>query len=627
MYRIISIVMFFFASVMAEVPLIPRTVLFDNPQRAQVSLSPQGTYIAYCAPYNGVMNIYIQRRDSYKGFQEARVLTHEKEAVRSYFWSFDETTVFFARDNNGDENTRLFAIDLKTNQVSALTPQGVKARLTSYNEKHPDVMLIAMNKNNPAVFDLYELHLKTQACKLLEECPDYGLGWVIDNDLNLRFLFGVTPTGGKQLLVKKEGAWVPWIVWDTDDALSAGPWFFSEDNQYLYCEDSRGCDVAQLVKIHATTGEKTVVAYDPAVDISSCVLQPHTHKLQAVSWVKDREVLQFFDEEYKKLYHFLCTIDSGECTIISRTLDDNHWIVAFEKDNGPVTYYYYNKQAKTTHLLGDNKPALREYTLSNVEPMSYTTRDGLTVHGYITYPHGVARERLPLVLYVHGGPWLRDTWGYDPTIQWFANRGYICLQVNYRGSLGYGKKFLDAGNKQWSRGMHNDLVDAVDWAVKKGIADPAKIAIYGGSYGGYAALVGATHTPDLFCCAVDIVGPSNLLTFINSIPPYWQVFLQDMYKRVGHPVSDAEFLKACSPLFHVDKIKIPLFIAQGANDPRVKQAESEQIVAALKEKNIPHTYMLFHDEGHGFAKPQNRLKFMAAAEKFLAENLGGRCEQ
>lgn len=606
--------------------MIPREVLFGNPLKSQVSLSPQGTYVSYCAPYNGVMNIYIQRREGFKGFGAAQVVTKESIAIQGYFWSFDETKLFFMRDNDGDENNRLFSIDLKTNTVTPLTPKGVKARVSFYDEKTPNTMLISMNQNNPAVFDLYELNLITKKLTLREQCPHNGIAWVIDHAGQVRFLFAVTGDGGKQLMKRMGNSWEPWLVWDNDDAWSAGPWFFSEDNNYLYCADPRDCDVAKLVKIDCVTGEKIIIAYDPATDVNGCVMQPRTHALQAVYWTKERDEVQFFDSEYESRYAYARSLDTGECVVTSRTLDDMHWIVAFEKDNGPVSYYYLNTHNTSVYSLGDHRPQLRNYDLSPMEPITYQARDGLTIHGYISYPIDTPRAQLPLIVYVHGGPWVRDSWGFNPTVQWFTNRGYACLQVNYRGSVGYGKKFLNAGNKQWSRAMHTDLIDGVQHLIEQGIVNPQKVAIYGGSYGGYAALVGATHTPDIFCCAVDIVGVSNLLTFIRSIPPYWKVFLEDMYRRVGNPDTEEEFLKACSPLFAIDAIKIPLFIAQGANDPRVKQVESEQIVAALKAKNIPHTYMLFHDEGHGFAKPENRLKFMAAAERFLAEHVGGRCE-
>ena len=319
-------------------------------------------------------------------------------------------------------------------------------------------------------------------------------------------------------------------------------------------------------------------------------------------------------------------IHQGDFFIISRDNADTTWVVAFTVDNGPVPFYAYDRKSQKATFLFDNQPELNKYTLATIEPISFTSRDGLTIHGYLTLPQGEQKTDLPMVLNVHGGPWGRDAWGYRPDAQWFANRGYACLQVNFRGSTGYGKNFLNAGDREWGRNMHNDLVDAVQWAIDKGITDPKKVAIFGGSYGGYAALVGATFTPDLFCCAVDIVGPSNLNTLIRTIPPYWSTFRATFHKRVGNPDTEEEFLNSRSPLFRVDQIKIPILIGQGANDPRVKQAESEQIVEAMKSKGIDYEYMLFPDEGHGFAKPENRLKFYAAAEKFLAKYLGGRYE-
>jgi dipeptidyl aminopeptidase/acylaminoacyl peptidase len=319
-------------------------------------------------------------------------------------------------------------------------------------------------------------------------------------------------------------------------------------------------------------------------------------------------------------------LDSGDFDLHSRSHDDGTWIIEFIDDNAPVSYWAYDRNTRTGRLLFHTRPALTRYTLAEMRPIQFAARDGLTVHGYLTAPVHVDGQTLPLVLNVHGGPWHRDVWGYDPESQWFANRGYACLQVNFRGSTGYGKRFLNAGNREWGGAMHDDLIDAVEWVVDQGVADPKRIAIYGGSYGGYAALAGATFTPDVFCCAVDIVGPSNLITFIETIPPYWSSYLAMLHDRVGNPETEADALIARSPLTHVDRIKIPMLIAQGANDPRVKQSESEQIVAIMEEKGIDHEYMLFPDEGHGFAKPENRLRFYAAAEKFLAKHLGGRFE-
>jgi dipeptidyl aminopeptidase/acylaminoacyl peptidase len=332
------------------------------------------------------------------------------------------------------------------------------------------------------------------------------------------------------------------------------------------------------------------------------------------------------DETIRDDFNTIRALDDGDVFATSRDNADRNWIIGFTKDDGPIPYYAYNRDTKKATFLFFHRPEMKNYTLADMEPISFTARDGLTVHGYITYPPGVPREDLPVVLNVHGGPYYRDQWGYNPEAQWLANRGYACLQINFRGSTGYGKKHLNAGDKEWGGKMHNDLIDAVEWAVDQGIADPENVAIYGGSYGGYAALVGATFTPDVFCCAVDAMGPSNLITFLTTIPPYWKPLIDLMYTRVGNPETEEEFLKSRSPLFKVDRIQIPMLIAQGANDVRVKQAESEQVVEAMKEKGIDYEYMLFEDEGHGFVKSENRLKFYAAVEKFLAKHMGGRYE-
>ena len=386
-------------------------------------------------------------------------------------------------------------------------------------------------------------------------------------------------------------------------------------------------NAGRLLKLDLASSDITVIAEDPQYDVGSIMIHPDTYEIQAVAFNKDRVEWTVLDESIKPDFDRIRDIHPGDFSITSRDENDNTWIITFTTDNGPIPFYVYNRKGQTTRFLFDNKPELNKYTLANMKPFDFTARDGLTIHGYLTLPVSEQQTNLPMVLNVHGGPWVRDTWGYDPEAQWFTSRGYACLQVNFRGSTGYGKEFLNAGDSEWGRNMHNDLIDAVDWAVQQGIADPKRIAVYGGSYGGYAALVGATFTPDLFCCAVDIVGPSNLITLIKTIPPYWSTFLATFHRRVGNPDTQEEFLKSRSPLFKVDQIKIPMLIAQGANDPRVKQSEAEQIVEAMKSKGIAYEYMLFPDEGHGFAKPENRLKFYAAAEKFLATHLGGRYEE
>jgi len=391
--------------------------------------------------------------------------------------------------------------------------------------------------------------------------------------------------------------------------------------------DSRNANTGRLVRLNLATNDLRVMAEDPHYDISNALIHPDTHEVQAIAFNKDRVEWVVLDQSIEQDFQRIRSIHRGDFSIVSRDDADTTWILAFTIDNGPILFYSYDRKTQVATFLFENQPELSKHTLAETKPISFTSRDGLTIHGYLTLP--TSEEpigRVPLVLNVHGGPWSRNTWGYNPLAQWFANRDYACLQINFRGSTGYGKDFLNAGNHEWGRNMHNDLVDGVNWAIQAGIADQQKIAIFGGSYGGYAALVGATFTPDLFRCAVDIVGPSNLLTLVRSFPPYWAAFMGVWHKRVGNPDTEEEFLKSRSPLFKVDQIKIPLLIGQGANDPRVKQAESEQIVEAMKSKGIDYEYMLFPDEGHGFAKPENRLKFYAAAEKFLAQYLGGRYE-
>jgi dipeptidyl aminopeptidase/acylaminoacyl peptidase len=365
---------------------------------------------------------------------------------------------------------------------------------------------------------------------------------------------------------------------------------------------------------------------DPRYDVTEVRLHPDTNEPQVALVLRERMAYAVLDDALDDDVERLRSLERGDLVFADHDDLDRTWLVGFTADDGPVRYYAYDRGTTEAEFLFEHQPALSRYELARMEPFSFHARDGLEVHGYLTFPPGGERDGLPTVLNVHGGPWTRDTWGYNPEAQWLANRGYLCVQVNYRGSTGYGKAFVNAGDREWGRQMHHDLIDAVDWIVGRGFADPGRIAIYGGSYGGYAALVGAAFTPDVFRCAVDIVGPSNLKTLIESIPPYWAPLVAQFHTRIGDPATEEELLWERSPLSRAGDIRIPLLIAQGANDPRVKQAESEQIVAALRDKGIPHEYLVFEDEGHGFAKPENRLRFYAAAERFLARHVGGRYE-
>lgn len=609
-----------------QVPLIPRNVLFGNPDKANPQISPDGSRLAFLAPTDGVLNVWVGRidRDDYKP------ITHDTDrGVRVYFWAHDGRHILFLQDVGGDENWRLFSVDLETGSESDLTPhEGIQVQVIKHDKHHPHELLIAMNKEDESLHDVYHLDLTSGDTKLVAKNPGNIAGWIVDSDLNVRGATASTDDGGFDLLIREHAGaeWRTLVSWDAEDSLTSGPVGFTGDGKSLYLLDSRDVNAAPLVRMDIATGNTEVLAGDPQYDVSDIMVHPDTKEVQMVSFVKAREEHTVLDQSIQQDIDAIGKVGSGDFGIYNRTHDDNVWLVGFDQDSRPSAYHRYDRTTRRAEFLFHNRPALAEYTLTSMEAISFEARDGFTIHGYLHIPPGAEREMLPTVLNVHGGPWHRDTWGFDPETQWLANRGYAVLQVNFRGSTGYGKKFLNAGDREWGGKMHDDLVDAVRWVTDSGIADPDRIAIYGGSYGGYAALVGATFTPDLFKCAVDIVGPSNLITFINTIPAYWSTYLAMLHKRVGNPETEADFLMSRSPISKVDRIKIPMLIAQGANDPRVKQAESEQIVAAMKEKGIDHEYMLFEDEGHGFAKPENRLKFYAVAERFLAKHLGGRVE-
>ncbi len=607
--------------------LIPRKVLFGNPVKTGPKISPDGKRIAYLAPVDDVLNVWVGNI----GSDDFKAVTKDRDrGVQVFFWADDNKHIMYLQDLAGNEDWRLFALNLEKEEIRELTPYAkVQVRIIDRDKHFPNELLISMNKEDAQVHDVYNLNLETGELKMIAKNPGNVAGWVTDSNFKVRGALAATPDGGFDLLIRdtEEADWQKLISWDSDDSLSSGPVGFSKDGRFLFLEDSREVNASRLIKLEIETGKQSVIAEDAYFDVGGVMVHPDTYEIQAVSFTKERNEWVVLDESIKEDFEKIKAVDQGDFFIISRDNDNKKWLIGFTRDNGAVPYYAYDRETRSATFLFDNKPELNKYKLASMEPVSFQSRDGLKVHGYITFPSGAERKNLPMVLNVHGGPWSRDTWGYDSEAQWFANRGYICFQVNFRGSTGYGKEFLNASIKEWGGKMHDDLVDAVHWAVEKGFVDPERVAIYGGSYGGYAALVGATFTPDLFCCAVDIVGPSNLITMIRSIPPYWSTLLAIEHKRVGNPDTEEEFLKSRSPLFKVDQIKIPILIAQGANDPRVKQAESEQIVEAMKQKGIAYEYMLFPDEGHGFVKPENRIKFYAAAEKFLAKHLGGRYEE
>jgi dipeptidyl aminopeptidase/acylaminoacyl peptidase len=608
-------------------PLIPRKVIFGNPVKTSPQISPDGKRLAFLAPDDkNVLQVWVQTL----GQDDARKVTADKKrGIRVFGWTYAPDTLVYSQDNDGDENFHVHAVNLKNNEVRDLTPYpGVRARPLETDRHFPNEMLIEMNKDNPRLMDIYRLNLSTGKMDLDTKNPGDVVGWDVDANFRVRAAQAFTRDGGAEIRVRKDdkSPWKTILTWGPEniDGHVVG---FTKDGKSLWLQSTAGRDTLSLVKYNLETGKEELIASDPKADATNVIINPLTHEVEAVAFKWERIKWKALNPTIAEDLETLEKAGHGQPTVIGADQDWKTWVVAYSADVQPADFYLYDRETRKLKHLFAARPELSKYTLAPMKPVVIKSRDGLDLVCYLTLPVGVEPKNLPMVLQVHGGPWARDDWGYQPYSQWLANRGYAVLSVNYRGSSGFGKKFLHAGDREWAGKMHDDLIDAVNWAVNEGVADPKRVAIFGGSYGGYAALVGATFTPDVFACAVDIVGPSNLITLIKSIPPYWAPALKMFTMRLGDPVKDEDFLKSRSPLFKADRIKIPMLIAQGANDPRVKQAESEQIVAAIRKAGKPVEYMVFKDEGHGFARPENQLKFIAAAEAFLAKHLpGGRFE-
>ncbi|MBN3946145.1 MAG: S9 family peptidase [Nostoc sp. NMS7] len=606
-------------------PLIPREILFGNPEKTSPQLSPDGKYLAYIAPdEKNVLQVWLRT----VGQEDDQILTADKKrGIRIFFWTYNADQLIYMQDSDGDENFHLHLVNIHSKIVRDLTPfQGVKAELVELEPKFPDQVLVALNLNNPQKFDVYRINLKNGAVEFDTDNPGNIISWTSDAQFQIRAATASTPDGGYDLLLQKtaDKQWEILRHWGLEE--EGGSVSFSTDGKTLYIQGNHDANAKRLLAVDLDTRKETVIAEDEQYDVVGIIIQPLTRVIQAVSFYKDKQEWQIIDRTIAADFEEIAKVSPGEFSLISRDLEDKTWLVAYRTDDGPVYYYAYNRESKTSTFLFSNQPKLEALQLASMQPISYEARDGLTIHSYLTTPVGIPTQNLPTVLLVHGGPWARDVWGFSPTTQWLANRGYAVLQVNFRGSTGYGKAFLNAGNREWAGTMHDDLIDSVNWLVEQGISDPQKIAIMGGSYGGYATLVGLTFTPEIFAAGVDIVGPSNLITLIETIPPYWEPLKAMLYHRVGNLETESEFLKSRSPLFFADQIQKPLLIGQGANDPRVKQSESDQIVNAMQQAGLPVQYALYTDEGHGFARPENRLHFFAIAEEFLAKYLGGRFE-
>jgi dipeptidyl aminopeptidase/acylaminoacyl peptidase len=606
-----------------QIDLLPRRLIFGNPERTIVRISHDGTRIAFLAPVDGVLNLWV---GPIARIEDARPVTKatDRNLGPWIVWMHDNRHVLFFRDTAGDENWCAFAIDLETGDVRALTPRtGVTCSVQQVSRDFPSELLIRHNGRDKRHFDLHRVNVATGESKLIERNEEGFVGYFTDQQFRVLFAVRFMEDGWVEYARRGSDGWNCCESIDTDDQMTTQMVEVSADGRELYWLDSRGRDTAAVVAQDLASGAAQLLAEDPHSDFTAILLD---RPIAAVC-TRERQCWQVLDAAFADDFAYLTRLDPGDLAITGMSRDRQHWLIAYYRDDAPLEYFHYDRGRRQARRLFSSTPALEGAPLVKMEPVTIRARDGLALVSYLSRPRGsTTADRLPMVLLVHGGPWGRDMWGLHPNHQWLANRGYAVLSVNFRGSTGFGKAFINAGNREWAGKMHDDLIDAVDWAVAQGIADPARVAIMGTSYGGYSALVGVTFTPEKFACAVDLVGISDLVTFLNTIPDYWQTWKSLMAVRVGDYRSQEgrKFLEERSPLNRADRIVRPLLIGQGANDVRVKAAESEQIVAAMQRHGIPVTYIYYPDEGHGLGRPENRQSFAAVTEAFLAQHLGGR---
>jgi dipeptidyl aminopeptidase/acylaminoacyl peptidase len=617
--------------------VIPRKDIFGNPTRTSAAISPDGKHIAFIAPKDGVLNVWVAPSGR---LNDAKVITSDtKRGIRGFRWARNSSQILYTQDTGGDENWRVYLTDIATTKTTALSPEGkIQARIEATSISKPNEILISLNHRDPQLHDVYRVDLQSGHRTLVLKNEGYAY-FTADDTLRLRLATKQTPGGGFDVFKVGAGGAIdaePLLRVGAEDALTSQPIGFDTAGTTFYVLDSRARDKAALATVDLATGKTAILADAPKADVQRLLVHPLTGKIQAVAAEYLRNDWLVVDETVKADVDFLNREAQGDWQITSRSDDDKLWIAQVDRLTEPVAFWLYERGAKTFTKMFSTRPNLEGAPLSRMHALEIPARDGLVLPSYLTLPRdadpdgdGKPGNPLPMVLYVHGGPWARDSYGYNSTHQWLANRGYAVLSVNYRGSSGFGKSFIEKATHEFAGKMHDDLIDGVNWTIANGVARKDKIAIMGGSYGGYATLVGMTFTPATFACGVDIVGPSNLVTLIESFPAYWQPFMEmTWYKRVGDPRTPAgqQLLLERSPLTRVDKIQKPLLIGQGANDPRVTRKESDQIVAAMQARDIPVTYVVYADEGHGFARPENRISFYAVTDNFLGTCLGGRTE-
>ncbi|PPT87760.1 S9 family peptidase [Xanthomonas theicola] len=612
--------------------MIPREDLFAEPERSQLRISPDGRWLAWLSVGAGVSNLWAA---PLQDPTQARPLTFDgRRGISSYRWSWRPGLLLFAQDRDGDENWRLYAVAADGGAARPLTPAGgVRASLAAVSRLHPDTVLVSLNARDPRWPDLYRLELESATLTLHQANPGMAR-FVIDDDYRVRLAVRNEADGGATVLRRHEGDWRPWLSYPAEDARTSGPSHYGGDGERLYLYDSRGRDTAALYEVAGAAGTLRLMAADPLADLGGLLTDAAEHRPGAVALTRLRPSWLALQPSLQEELDWLEQRLPGQWTLDSRSGDDRLWLLQSGDDDDPGASWLYRRDRRRLERLQLHRPRLAGRPLARMRPQLIGARDGLALVAYLSLPIEAeiapawAARPLPLVLLVHGGPWSRDGFGYNALHQWLANRGYAVLSVNFRGSIGFGKAFLDAGNGEWGRRMDEDLEDAVQWAIDRGIADPARLAIFGASYGGYAVLSALTRYPDRYACGIDVVGPSNLETLLAAIPPYWEAARAMQYRAIGNPETEhgRALLRERSPLHRAGRIRAPLLIAQGGNDPRVKQAESERMVAALRGNGIAVEYALYPDEGHGFVRESNRMSFNALAEAFLARHLGGRAE-
>ncbi|MEY8739138.1 prolyl oligopeptidase family serine peptidase [Bacillales bacterium AN1005] len=598
--------------------LTPLEDFFKQPAQAGFQMSPDGKHLAYLEPWNNRMNIVVKENGQDKS---VRVTSESERSIMGFGWATDNKLLYI-KDAAGDENYHIYVTDIDGKNNKDLTPYpNTRATLIDPLEGVPDEILVAMNKRDPQIFDVYRININTGEATLAAENPGNITGWLTDHEGKIRV--AVSSDGNVSSLMYRESEDKPFEpLLTTKLGETFAPVMFTYDNKNIYAISNLDRDKSAIVEYSPSTKQVTKTIFENKdVDVTSFVPSKAKGTILAAVYETDKVNYEFFDADFKKLMEDIKAKVPGKEISLSSISEEGQVLFISYSDKSMGTYYFYDSVTGKLDKLADAAPWIDEDKMSDMKPISYESRDGLTIHGYLTLPNGVEASQLPLVVVPHGEPWARDSWGYNPEIQFLASRGYAVLQVNFRGSTGYGKEFLDAGNKQWGKAMQNDITDGVNWLIKEGTVDADRVAIYGASYGGYAALAGLAFTPDVYAAGISYVGPSNIFTLLDSLPPYWESERNMFYERVGDPEKDKELLTAISPLFHIDQMKAPLFVVQGANDPRVKQAESDQIVEALRERGVDVPYMLKTNEGHGFANVENQLDLYRAIEKFLNRHL------